>query len=228
MDYMRPAVRLAALSALRAVYIFTHDSFFVGEDGPTHQPVEHLAAARLIPNLTVIRPADAEETREAWLAAIAKSGGPTALLLTRQDVPVLPQGSDGAGRLQRGAYALWESRKSPDILLLASGSEVHITLDAAKELESIGIGSRVISFPSWELFEKQPAEYRRSVLPETVPRRAVIEAGRSMGWERYAGSGGLFITLERFGSSAPAQVLARKFGFSKENIVARVEEYLKG
>jgi transketolase len=190
--------------------------------------VEHLAAARLIPNLTVIRPADAEETREAWLAAIANNGGPTALLLTRQDVPVLPQESDGAGRLQRGAYTLWESRKSPDILLLASGSEVHITLDAAKELESKGIGSRVISFPSWELFEKQSAEYRGSVLPDTVPRRAVIEAGRSMGWERYAGAGALFITLERFGASAPAHVLALKFGFSTENIVARVTEYLKG
>lgn len=226
MDYMRPPVRLAALSRLRSIYVFTHDSFFVGEDGPTHQPVEHLAVARAIPGLSVIRPADAEETREAWLAALSGEAGPTAILLTRQDIPVLERGADGARGLHRGAYVLWDPKRALDIILLASGSEVHITLEAAKELEVSGIGARVVSFPSWELFEKQPGSYRESVLPVSVGRRAVIEAGLSMGWERYAGAGALYVTLERFGASAPAQVLAGRFGFTKDNIMARVRSYL--
>jgi transketolase len=226
MDYMRPPVRLAALSRLRSIYVFTHDSFFVGEDGPTHQPVEHLAVARAIPGLTVIRPADAEETREAWLAALSGEAGPTAILLTRQDIPVLERGADGARGLHRGAYVLWDPKRALDIILLASGSEVHIALEAAKELEASGIGARVVSFPSWELFEKQPGSYRESVLPASVGRRAVIEAGLSMGWERYAGAGALYVTLEHFGASAPAQVLAGRFGFTKDNIMARVRSYL--
>jgi len=226
MDYMRPPVRLAALSRLRSIYVFTHDSFFVGEDGPTHQPVEHLAVARAIPGLTVIRPADAEETREAWLAALSGEAGPTAILLTRQDIPVLERGADGARGLHRGAYVLWDPKRALDIILLASGSEVHIALEAAKELEASGIGARVVSFPSWELFEKQPGSYRESVLPASVGRRAVIKAGLSMGWERYAGAGALYVTLERFGASAPAQVLAGRFGFTKDNIMARVRSYL--
>ncbi len=226
MDYMRPPVRLAALSRLRSIYVFTHDSFFVGEDGPTHQPVEHLAVARAIPGLTVIRPADAEETREAWLAALSGEAGPTAILLTRQDIPVLKRGADGARELLRGAYVLWDPKRALDIILLASGSEVHIALEAAKELEASGIGARVVSFPSWELFEKQPGGYRESVLPASIGRRAVIEAGLSMGWERYAGAGALYVTLERFGASAPAQVLAGRFGFTKDNIMARVRSYL--
>lgn len=226
MDYMRPPVRLAALSRLRSIYVFTHDSFFVGEDGPTHQPVEHLAVARAIPGLTVIRPADAEETREAWLAALSGEAGPTAILLTRQDIPVLERGADGARGLHRGAYVLWDPKRALDIILLASGSEVHIALEAAKELEASGIGARVVSFPSWEMFEKQPGGYRESVLPAAVGRRAVIEAGLSMGWERYAGAGALYVTLERFGASAPAQVLAGRFGFTKDNIMARVRSYL--
>ncbi len=226
MDYMRPPVRLAALSRLRSIYVFTHDSFFVGEDGPTHQPVEHLAVARAIPGLTVIRPADAEETREAWLAALSGEAGPTAILLTRQDIPVLERGADGARGLHRGAYVLWDPKRALDIILLASGSEVHIALEAAKELEASGIGARVVSFPSWELFEKQPGSYRESVLPASVGRRAVIEAGLSMGWERYAGVGALYVTLEHFGASAPAQVLAGRFGFTKDNIMARVRSYL--
>jgi transketolase len=226
MDYMRPPVRLAALSRLRSIYVFTHDSFFVGEDGPTHQPVEHLAVARAIPGLTVIRPADAEETREAWLAALSGEAGPTAILLTRQDIPVLERGADGARGLHRGAYVLWDPKRALDIILLASGSEVHIALEAAKELEASGIGARVVSFPSWELFEKQPGSYRESVLPASVGRRAVIEAGLSMGWERYAGAGALYVTLEHFGASAPAQVLAGRFGFTKDNVMARVRSYL--
>ncbi len=226
MDYMRPPVRLAALSKLRTVYIFTHDSFFVGEDGPTHQPVEQLAAARAIPGLRVIRPADAEETKEAWIAALSLPAGPTAILLTRQDVPVLKRGGEGARNLARGAYVLWDPARDLDIILMASGSEVHIALEAARELESAGVGARVVSFPSWELFDGQDEGYRSSVLPPAVAKRAVVEAGISMGWERYAGAGALYITLEHFGASAPAGVLAERFGFSSGNIVAKVREYL--
>ncbi|MCU0844950.1 MAG: transketolase [Spirochaetes bacterium] len=226
MDYMRPPVRLAALAGLRSIYVFTHDSFFVGEDGPTHQPIEQLAAARAIPKLSVIRPADAEETREAWLAALSGDAGPTAILLTRQDVPVLERGTGGALGLHRGAYVLWDPKRALDVILMASGSEVHIALDAAKELESAGIGARVVSFPSWDLFEKQPESYRQGVLPTAVSRRVVIEAGLSMGWERHAGDGALYITLEHFGASAPAGVLAERFGFTKDTIVARVRSHL--
>ena len=161
--------------------------------------IEQLAAARAIPKLSVIRPADAEETREAWLAALSGDAGPTAILLTRQDVPVLERGTGGALGLHRGAYVLWDPKRALDVILMASGSEVHIALDAAKELESAGIGARVVSFPSWDLFEKQPESYRQGVLPAAVSRRVVIEAGLSMGWERHAGDGALYITLEHFG-----------------------------
>ncbi|MBN2161106.1 MAG: transketolase [Spirochaetes bacterium] len=222
MDYMRPPIRMAALSGLRCIYLFTHDSIFVGEDGPTHQPVEHLAAARVIPNLTVIRPADAEETKEAWLAAIANSG-PTALILTRQDLPVAVRSAEG---LHRGAYVIRDSDR-PGILLMASGSEVHITLQAAVELENRGIRSRVVSFPSWELFDAQDENYRRSVLPDSIAKRAVVEAGIPTGWEKYAGPGALYIAMNSFGASAPADVLAARFGFTADSIVTRVIEYLK-
>lgn len=226
-DYMRPAVRLAALSRLRAIYVFTHDSLFVGEDGPTHQPVEHLAAARAIPNLAVIRPADAEETREAWLAALARTTGPTALILTRQDVPVLDRsGGTNAGGLHRGAYTVRDGGTDPDMVILASGSEVHISVDAARTLEKDGIRTRVVSFPCWELFNAQDEAYREKVLGPAGTHRAVVEAGLSLGWERYAGAGALFITMENFGESAPAGELAVKYGFSAENIAARVRTYL--
>lgn len=224
-DYMRPPVRLAALSGLQTIYIYTHDSLFVGEDGPTHQPVEHLLTVRAIPNLTVLRPADAEETREAWIAALANTGGPTALLLTRQDLPVLEGG--GAAGLHRGAYTVYDSGNAPAIVILASGSEVHISVDAAKKLAAEGIAARVVSFPAWELFDKQDAAYREKILGPAGTRRAVVEAGLSLGWERYAGENALFITMERFGESAPAGELAEKFGFTSANIVRRVKEYLK-
>ena len=228
MDYMRPAVRLAALSGLPCIYVFTHDSLFVGEDGPTHQPVEHLAAARAIPNLTVLRPADAEETSEAWIAALENVTGPTALVLTRQDIPLLRKYTGkGAAELHKGAYTVHEPEIDPDILLLASGSEVHITLEAALELGKQGIHARVISFPSWELFDRQDEKYRRSVLPRHITKRAVVEAGLSQGWEKYAGAEALFITMKGFGRSAPCQELAEEFGFTVENIVLRVKEYLR-
>lgn len=225
-DYMRPPVRIAALSKLHTIYIFTHDSIFVGEDGPTHQPVEHLAVARAIPNLAVIRPADAEETKEAWLAALARTDGPTALVLTRQDMPVLMREFKSADGLHRGAYVLWEAA-DPKVCIMASGSEAHLALDAAKDLSSRGVGARVVSFPSWELFDAQSAEYKAAVLPASMQKRVVVEAGVRMGWERYAGCDALFITMDNFGASAPANVLAEKFGFTKENIVARVLEFVK-
>ncbi len=225
LDYMRPAVRLAALSRLQAIYVFTHDSIFVGEDGPTHQPVEHLATARAIPNLTVIRPADAEETKEAWLSAIGNSEGPTALILTRQNVPSL---RSNAQELQKGAYIAYEGDATPDILMLASGSEVHLSIDTAVKLKEQGISARVISFPSWELFEKQPEGYKEKILPKDIKKRAVVETGIAMGWERYAGENALYITIERFGASAPYKVLAEKFGFTVDNVISCVMKYLKG
>ncbi len=227
LDYMRPPVRLAALGNLHAIYVFTHDSFFVGEDGPTHQPVEHVASARAIPNLNVIRPADAEETKEAWLAAIARAKGPTMLSLTRQDVPVIPrEKGNGAENLHRGAYVVKDAEGKPDIVILASGSEVHISVAAAEELASKGIRARVVSVPCWELFDEQPESYRMEVLSHGTPK-AVVEAGIRMGWEKYAGPHALYITMETFGVSAPAKVLAEQFGFTKENIVNKVTGFLK-
>ena len=226
LDYMRPPVRLAAIGRLRTVYIFTHDSIFVGEDGPTHQPVEHLASARAIPNLNVIRPADAEETKEAWLAALARDSGPTLLSLTRQDLPIISRETGGAENLHKGAYVIKECDGTPDIVILASGSEVHISVAAADDLKGKNIKVRVVSFPCWELFDAQPAQYRMDVLPHGTPK-AVVEAGVRMGWEKYAGPHALYITMEIFGMSAPAKVLAGEFGFTKENIVKKVEEFLK-
>jgi transketolase len=228
LDYMRPPVRIAALAKLHCVYLFSHDSIFVGEDGPTHQPVEHLASARAIPNLTVIRPADAEETAEAWLSAIENNAGPTALILTRQDIPIIAKESKGgAQNLAKGAYIVYNPEKNPDIIILASGSEVTLSIEAAKALKEKGINARVISFPSWELFDKQPEEYKRTILPESVKKRAVVELGISMGWEKYAGANALYFTIETFGASAPQEALAEKFGFTVENIVSKITNYVR-
>ncbi|MFH0974162.1 MAG: transketolase [Spirochaetota bacterium] len=228
LDYMRPPVRLAALSKLHCIYVFTHDSIFVGEDGPTHQPIEHLASARAIPNLTVIRPADADETSEAWLAAIENKNGPTALILTRQDIPIVQKDTaGGAQNLHKGAYIAYNPQPDPDMIFLASGSEVSLSIEAAKKLKAEGINTRVVSFPSWELFDKQPDEYKNTVLPGSVQKRAVVELGIRMGWERYAGEKAVYFTIESFGASAPHNILAEKFGFTVENIVKRVKDYIK-
>jgi len=225
-DYMRPAVRIAALSGLKTIYVFTHDSIFVGEDGPTHQPVEHLAVSRAIPNLTVIRPADANETSQAWLSALSKKNGPTMLVLTRQNLPIIKREEDcGFENLEKGAYIIRKC-DDPDIIILASGSEVHISIDAAEDLEQMGIRSRVVSFPSWELFDEQGSDYKELIIPDNIPV-AVVEAGRKMGWEKYAGRKGLYLTLERFGASAPAGELAETFGFTRESIVEHVRDYLQ-
>jgi len=222
-DYMRPAIRLAALMGLRVIYIFTHDSIGLGEDGPTHQPVEQLAALRAIPNLKVIRPCDANETAEAWKIAIQSDGGPVALALTRQGLPVLDRTEYGpAAELARGAYILKDADSGkPDIILIASGSEVAIALDACRELEKKGKGVRVVSMPSWELFEEQPEDYRRKVLPPEIKTRVAVEAGISQGWHRYVGSRGAVVGVDHFGASAPSKVLFEKFGITADRVVEK-------
>ena len=228
-DYMRGAVRLAALMKLPVVFVWTHDSIFVGEDGPTHQPIEHLASLRAMPNLTVIRPADANETAAAWQYAM-QAQEPVALILTRQKLPTLPETRTLAfEQLAKGAYVL---RPSPlertDLLLLASGSEVHLALEAQRMLAEERIGAQVVSMPSWELFERQSRFYQLSVLPPTVPRRLAIEAGSPMGWTRYVGDRGAVMGLDHFGASAPASVLGREFGFTAEAVVERAKRLLLG
>lgn len=226
-DYMRPPVRLAALMEQRVVFVWTHDSVWIGEDGPTHQPVEHLAAVRAIPNLVVIRPADANETSAAWRVAIERSQGPTALILTRQKLPVLVETrGDASETVGRGAYVLADTAGTPDVIMIATGSEVHLALDARDMLADRDISARVVSMPSWELFDSQPAEYRDRVLPPDVTARLAIEAGVAQGWCKYTGSGGDVMSIERFGASAPYKVLVERFGFTAEAVVKRVERLL--
>jgi len=226
-DYMRPNIRLAAMMRLPVIYVFTQDSVFVGEDGPTHQPVEQLASLRAIPGLVVVRPADGNETAVAWRVALERQG-PVALLLTRQKLPVLDRLNlaDAEG-VVRGAYTLRGSEiEAPDLIILASGSEVHLALGAADELGSKGIETRVASFPSWELFEEQPQSYKDEVLPPSVPLRLGVEAAVAQGWEKYLGPQGQMISVERFGASAPYEVLAEKFGFTISKIVSKAEAIL--
>ncbi|OPX40366.1 MAG: transketolase [Desulfobacteraceae bacterium 4484_190.1] len=221
-EYMRPPIRLAAFMGLHVIYIFTHDSIGLGEDGPTHQPVEQLASLRSIPNLTVIRPCDANETANAWRLAMASQEGPVALILTRQALPVLEQTSTQKEGLSRGAYILKDAgARIPDVNLIACGSEIHIVLDAAKKIEEKGLKVQVTSMPSWELFEKQPEEYRRHVIPLEVKAKIAIEAGVAQGWHRYTGSDGVVISIDRFGASAPAKVLFEKFGITAEKVVEK-------
>jgi transketolase len=224
-DYMRPSVRLAAMMGLPVTYVFTHDSIGLGEDGPTHQPIEHLAALRTIPNLLDIRPADANETVEAWRVALQHRSGPVALFLTRQKLPVLDRGKLApASELARGAYVLLDV-PNPDLILIASGSEVELALEAQALLAQEGVAARVVSMPSWKLFAAQPEGYRAGVLPPTVKARLAVEAGVGQGWHRYAGD---VVSVERFGASAPYKVLMEKYGFSPENIAARAKALLSG
>lgn len=225
-DYMRPAIRLASLMKQQVIYVFTHDSIFVGEDGPTHEPIEHLAALRCMPGLTVIRPADTAETIVAWAVALEKKDGPTALALTRQNVSAVNDVPVKAKGLRKGAYIVRDAEKI-DVLLIATGSEVGTALGAANILEEKGIGVRVVSMPSTNLFEAQDAAYRDTILPPSVKKRVAIEAGASFGWHRYVGDEGMVIGIDRFGASAPYKVLAEKFGFTAENVAAKVLEYLK-
>jgi transketolase len=227
-DYMRPPVRLAALMHLPVVYVWTHDSVWIGEDGPTHQPVEHLAALRAIPNLVVIRPADANETAVAWRVALERRDGPTALALTRQKMPVLVDTDrDPAEMVARGAYVLAESAGVPDVILIASGSEVHLALEARDLLTSKGVAVRVVSMPSWELFDAQSDSYREVVLPPQVTARLAIEAGVTQGWAKYVGPAGDVVGLERFGASAPYEVLMEQFGFTADAVAERALQLLE-
>jgi len=228
-DYMRPPMRLAAIMGLRVVFIFTHDSIGVGEDGPTHQPIEHLMSLRAMPNLTVIRPADAGETVEAWKTALISQQGPTALIFSRQNLPVLNRREMGsAAGLRRGGYILWEAGPgAPDVILIATGSEVVIALEAGSKLIADGIRARVVSLPSWELFDGQPLAYRQEVLPANVQARVAVEAGIKLGWEHYVGVDGAVVGMEGFGASAPANVLYEKFGVTANRVVETVKKLLK-
>jgi transketolase len=226
-DYMRPSVRLAALMKLPVVYIFTHDSIAVGEDGPTHQPVEHLAALRTIPGLTVIRPADATETAAAWCVAL-QAEGPTALILSRQNLPVLDRKRlPPAALVANGGYRLSPTDGDPQALLIATGSEVPLALQAQALLSARGIAAAVVSLPSWELFEKMPPDYRDTVLPPHVRARVAVEAGCSMGWHRYVGPAGAVVSIDRFGASAPGDTVMREFGFTAERVAETVLEVLR-
>ncbi len=230
-DYMRGSVRLSALSEIPAVWVYTHDSIFLGEDGPTHQPVEHYAALRSIPNLSVIRPSDATETAYAWLAALEDRTHPTALLLTRQNLPVLDRSTDEfapASGLRQGAYILRRERDSKlDGILIGTGSEVQLCVGAAQLLEKDGFSVRVVSMPCQEYFDKQPDSYREEVLPTSCKARVAVEAGVSLGWHKYVGFEGKVIACDRFGASAPASRIAQEFGFTTENVATRLRSLLK-
>lgn len=227
-DYMRPAIRLAALSEQHVIFVFTHDSIALGEDGPTHQPVEHLAALRAIPRLSLIRPCDANETAEAWRVAMQTAHKPVVLVFTRQNVPTLDRTQlASAEGLRRGAYILAEaSGGAPDVILIGSGSEVSLLVGARQELAQANIRARVVSMPSWDLFDAQSQEYRDTVLPPHVRARLAVEAGVAQGWHKYVGAGGDVLSVERFGASAPYQVLFEKFGFTTKNVAARARALL--
>jgi transketolase len=221
-DYMRPALRLSAIADLRSIWVYTHDSIGVGEDGPTHEPVEQLASLRIIPGMTVIRPCDANETRVAWQIAMENHKGPTVLVLTRQHVPTLDRKVlASAEELRKGAYVLNPNESDPDLILIGTGSEVSLIVAAEPLLRQRGLRVRLVSMPSWELFERQPADYRESVLPRAVTARLGVEAARSFGWDRWVGPEGDVISVDRFGASAPGPLVMKEYGFTVDNVVAR-------
>ena len=228
-DYMRPSIRLGALMGRQVIYVFTHDSIGVGEDGPTHQPIEHLMALREIPGLVVSRPADATETVEVWRAAISRQDGPTVMAFTRQNLPVLDRSIlKPASGVLKGGYTLWESGDSPQVVIIATGSEVHIALEAGQTLEREDIAARVVSMPSWELFDDQPKDYRDQVLPPSLRARVSVEAGATKGWERYVGLDGATVGMNNYGASAPAGVLYEKFGITAERVVEEARKLVSG
>ncbi|HET9515328.1 MAG TPA: transketolase [Gemmatimonadales bacterium] len=228
-DYMKPSIRLAALMQLPVIYIFTHDSIGLGEDGPTHQPIEHLAMLRVIPNLTVIRPADAAETREAWRVALENRDGPTAIVLTRQKLPILDRAAlGGAADARRGGYVLYEPAGGPEAIIIATGSEVPVALAAARKLGSEGVKARVVSLPSWEVFRRQPEAWRNQVLPPGIRSRVSIEAASDFGWLPWVTEDGESIGINRFGASAPGDRLFQEFGFTSERVADAVRRVLAG
>jgi transketolase len=228
-DYLRPSLRLAALMGLHLVQVFTHDSIAVGEDGPTHQPVEQIASLRLIPKLVVIRPCDANETAVAWRVALEQKDRPVALILSRQNLPTIDRASHApADGLERGGYILAEADGGPpQLILVATGSEVQLALAARQQLATEGVRARVVSLPSWELFDEQPEEYRRAVLPPEITKRLAIEAGATMGWERYVGGEGGVMGVDRFGASAPGDVMLHQYGFTAEEVCRRAKALLR-
>jgi transketolase len=226
-DYMRPPIRLAAIMGVRPIYVYTHDSIGLGEDGPTHQPVEHFAALRAIHNMTLIRPADANETSIAWRLAIEHKGGPVALALTRQKVPTIDRSKyASAENLAKGAYTLAENSQNPQIILIGTGSEVQFVIGAYEQLIKENVPARVVSMPSWEFFEHQSKEYRDSVISPSVKKRLAVEAGSPMGWHKYVGDAGSIIGISRFGASAPYEVIYREFGFTVENVLKKAKEMI--
>lgn len=226
-DYMRPPLRLAAIMKIRPIMVYTHDSIGLGEDGTTHQPVEQLIGLRTVPNMTLIRPADANETAQAWRVAIKHNDGPVAIVLTRQGIPIIDQEKYGkAKELEKGAYILSDSDGDPDIILIATGSEVHLILEAQEKLKEDGIKARVVSMPSWSLFDKQSAAYRESVLPKHIRKRLAVEAGSPVGWLKYVTDEGDVLGIERFGESAPGDEIMKEYGFSVENVVKRSKALL--
>jgi transketolase len=228
-DYMRPPMRLAAMMGIQVFYIFSHDSIGVGQDGPTHQPIEQLMNLRAVPNLIVIRPADAHEASEAWRAALLNKNGPTAMVLSRQKLPVLDQTQYASARnLQHGAYTLWQTAEgTPDVIIIGTGSEVHVALEAGRKLASEKIRVRVVSMPSWELFDKQPSAYRESVLPSSVHARLAVEAGIRLGWEHYVGLEGAVIGMDSFGASAPGDILFEKFGITPDHVAQTAKDLIR-
>ncbi|MBA3060813.1 MAG: transketolase, partial [Nitrospirae bacterium] len=228
-DYMRPAIRLAALMKLHVIYVFTHDSLALGEDGPTHQPVEQLSSLRAMPGLTVIRPADANEAAKAWEIAVTHKHGPVALIFTRQKVPVIDRDKyESAEGVKRGGYILADSAPhNPEVILIATGSEAHIALEAYERLKTENIKARVVNMASWELFEGQSEEYKNKVLPRDIKARVSVEAGSTHGWHKYIGLDGIAIGVDHFGASAPGEILLEKFGFTTENIVEKAKKVLK-
>ncbi|WP_339185642.1 transketolase [Brevibacillus sp. FSL K6-6036] len=228
-DYLRPAIRLSALMKQPVIYVFTHDSIAVGEDGPTHEPIEQLASLRAIPDLTVLRPADAVETNEAWKYAVSRTDEPVVLVLTRQNLPVMAETLEKAAEgVSKGAYVLADAPNGqPQLVLIATGSEVSLVMQAREALAERGIQARVVSMPSWELFERQPQEYRDAVIPPAVKARLAVEMGSPLGWERYVGDGGKVLGINMFGASAPGERIMKEYGFTVENVVAEAEKLLK-
>ncbi len=226
-EYMRPPIRLAAIMKIRPIFIYTHDSIALGEDGTTHQPIEQLISLRSIPNLTVIRPADANETTHAWRVALEHTDGPVAIILTRQGLPVIDQEKyTKADELEKGAYILSESETNPQIILIATGSEVQLVIAAQQQLKEQNIGARVVSMPSWELFEKQNAAYKEKIFPQALKKRLAVEAGSPLGWHKYVTDEGDIIGINRFGESAPGEEVMQEYGFTIENVVKRAKALL--
>jgi transketolase len=227
-DYMKPSIRLAAMMRLPVVFVFTHDSIGLGQDGPTHQPIEHLAALRAVPDLMVVRPCDANETAEAWRTILAQSEKAACLVLSRQALPTLDRATyTSATGLARGAYVLADCEGTPDVVLIGTGSEVSLCVEAHERLKREGVKARIVSMPSWDLFEAQPQAYRETVLPPEVTARVAVEAGSPLGWDRYVGATGEIIAMRSFGASAPIEELMPKFGFTAEHVYRAAKRQLE-